>query len=85
MIDHQTASVQDAPEYKRPTCPVPETPNEHRYQEVPVFVPAILAQAANRKIDVVSEPIGERNVPTLQKIYYRGLRDTLAIKGNVKC
>src|SRR5438067_209974 len=62
-LHDQIGPMQRAPEDERPARAVPESAEEHGDHQVAVRAPSSAAIAAQRDIEVITQPTGERDVP----------------------
>src|SRR5665647_1410853 len=67
-LEGQADAVHASPEHERPAGAVPEPGEEERDDEVHVRAAAALAIAAQRDVEVVPQPAGQRDVPATPEI-----------------
>src|SRR5450759_592633 len=75
-LEGQADAVHASPEHERPAGAVPEPGEEERDDEVHVRAAAALAVAAQRDVEVVPQPAGQRDVPATPEVLdgTRGVR-----------
>src|SRR5216683_2677170 len=62
MGDHQVCSVKQSPQDKGPCCAVPQAAEQHRDDEIGVPPSLAMTIAAERYVEVVAQPVGQRNM-----------------------
>ena len=67
-VNHLHQPVQAAPEDERPHGAVPQPGDEHGRHEVDIRPDRSLAVAAQRYVDVVADPAGQRDVPAAPEL-----------------
>src|SRR5580698_7590245 len=68
MLDDEKDSVQRAPDHESPVSSVPQPAYGKGYEQVEVEPRRAHAIAAERNVDIVAEPGGERDVPALPEL-----------------
>src|SRR5271166_2738542 len=63
--------MNEAPDHERPLRSMPQPSKEHGNNEVAIGLPRPVAAPAERDVEVVAQPRGERDVPALPEVARR--------------
>ena len=72
LMDRQRNPMQGAPQDETDRRPVPQSAQEHRDHQVRVGTETALSVAAQRDVEIILQPRGERDVPPAPKLGNRG-------------